>query len=39
VGEDTALGIKQEVAAWMFHRMVPEASVLGDMSYETDRMQ
>ena len=32
-------GAADHAALWMFHRMVPDESVLGDMSYETDRMR
>ena len=32
-------GAGDHAALWMFHRMVPDESVLGDMSYETDRMR
>jgi cellobiose phosphorylase len=28
-----------QAALWMFHRIIPDESVLGDMSYETDRMR
>ena len=32
-------GAVDQAALWMFHRMVPNESVLGDLSYETDRMR
>ena len=32
-------GAGDHAALWMFHRMVPDESVWGDMSYETDRMR
>ncbi len=32
-------GAVNQVAPWMFHAIVPDESVLDDMSYETDRMR
>ena len=32
-------GATGQAALWMFHLIVPDESVLGDMSYETDRMR
>ena len=32
-------GAGDHAALWMFHRVVPEESVVGDISYETDRMR
>jgi cyclic beta-1,2-glucan synthetase len=32
-------GPADPAAPWMFHRMVADESVLGDMSYDTDRMR
>ena len=32
-------GAVGQAALWMFHRIIPDESVLGDMSYETDRMR
>ena len=32
-------GAADPEALWMFHRIVPDESILGDMSYETDRMR
>ena len=32
-------GAAGHAALWMFHLIVPDASVAGDMSYETDRMR
>ena len=32
-------GAAGHAALWMFHLIVPDESVLGDMSYETDRMR
>ena len=32
-------GAVDQAALWMFHLIVPNESVLGDMSYETDRMR
>ena len=32
-------GALDQAAPWMFHLLVPDESILGDMSYETDRMR
>jgi cellobiose phosphorylase len=32
-------GAGDHAALWMFHRMVPDESIMGDISYETDRMR